>query len=59
VLLVPHRCDSRDETALPGACHRIPAIVQAAGGPNDAYPLISGMLLLADRSYRVAGQYSH
>lgn len=32
VLLVPHRRDSPDETALPGDYRRILSIVQAAGG---------------------------
>jgi hypothetical protein len=33
VLLVPHRGDSPDETALPGDYRRILAIVRTAGGP--------------------------
>lgn len=33
VLLIPHRGDSLDETALPGDYRRILAIVRAAGGP--------------------------
>ena len=33
VLLVPHRRDSPDETALPGDYRRILEIVRAAGGP--------------------------
>ncbi|MFE5584119.1 hypothetical protein [Kitasatospora sp. NPDC056531] len=33
VLLVPHRGDSLDETALPGDYRRILSIVRAAGGP--------------------------
>ncbi|MCX4791611.1 hypothetical protein OG369_40650 [Streptomyces sp. NBC_01221] len=33
VLLVPHRGDSVDETALPGDYRRILVIVRAAGGP--------------------------
>lgn len=33
MLLVPHRRDSSDETALPGDYRRILQIVRAAGGP--------------------------
>lgn len=33
VPLVPHRRDSPDETALPGAYRRILAVVRAVGGP--------------------------
>ncbi|MEV0492311.1 hypothetical protein [Streptomyces atratus] len=33
VLLIPHRSESPDETALPGDYRKILAIVRAAGGP--------------------------
>jgi len=33
VLLIPHRSDAADESALPGDCRKILAIVREAGGP--------------------------
>lgn len=33
VLLIPHRADAADESALPGDYRKIPAIVREADGP--------------------------